>query len=195
MTIASVRLLVQEHGEEQSGLDLILPATEELIWGAICFAAVAFLLSRYAFPKLRETVQARENTIQNALEETEKSKNEAQKLLEDYKKQLAEARSEANRVIEDSRRQGEEVRKEVIARAEKEAEGVVERAREQIEAERDRTVQELQGTIAELSIDLAEKVVGRSLDGQAQRDMVDAYIKEVAGMPSNGGSGGDGSGS
>ncbi|CAN5671602.1 F0F1 ATP synthase subunit B [soil metagenome] len=192
MTLASV-LLAQE--EEQSGLDLILPATEELIWGAICFAVVAFLLSRFAFPKLREAIQARETTIQNALEETEKAKSEAQGLLDDYKKQLAEARSEANRVIEDSRQQGEEVRKEVIARAEKDAEGVVERAREQIEAERDRTVQELQGTIAQMSIDLAEKVVGRSLDGESQRELVDAYIKEVSGMPGNGGTSGNGRGS
>jgi F-type H+-transporting ATPase subunit b len=184
MTNVRVLLLAQES--EQSGLDLILPETAELIWGAICFAIVALLLSRYAFPKLREAVQARETTIQNALEETERSKDEAQKLLDDYKKQLAEARSEANRVIEDSRRQGEEVRKEVIARAEKDAEGVVERAREQIEAERDRTVQELQGQIAELSIDLAEKVVGRSLDGESQRELVDAYIKEVGGMSGDG---------
>ena len=175
--------------EEPSGLDLILPATAELIWGAICFAAVAFLLSRFAFPKLREAVQAREQTIQKALEETERSRDEAQKLLEDYKRQLADARAEANRVIEDARRQGEEVRRDMLSRAEKEAESVVARAREQIEAERNRTVQELQGQIAQLSIDLAEKVVGRSLDGQAHRELVDAYIKEVAGMSGDGSSG------
>jgi F-type H+-transporting ATPase subunit b len=174
--------------EEHSGLDLILPATEELIWGAICFAVVAFLLARYAFPQLRKAVEAREKTIQNALEETERSRDEAKKLLEDYRKQLSEARSEANRVIEESRRQGEEVRKDIIDRAGQDAEGIVARARDQIEAERNRTVQELRGQIAQLSIDLAEKVVGRSLDGEAQRDLVDAYIKEVGGMSGNGSS-------
>ena len=180
MTLASL-LLAQEE-EHSSGLDLILPAPEELIWGAICFAIVAFLLSRFAFPRLRETVEAREKTISNALEETERSRDEAKKLLDDYRKQLADARSEANRVIEESRRQGEEVRKDIVARAEKDAEGIVGRAREQIEAERNRTVQELRGQIAQLSIELAEKVVGRSLDGDTHRDLVDAYIKEVAGM-------------
>jgi F-type H+-transporting ATPase subunit b len=63
----------------------------------------------------------------------------------------------------------------------------VARAQEQIQAERQRTIQELQGQIADLSIELAEKVVGRSLDGSSQRDLVDAYIREVAGMSSNGG--------
>ena len=184
MTLASL-LLAQEE-EHSSGLDLILPAPEELIWGAICFAIVAFLLSRFAFPRLRETVEAREKTISNALEETERSRDEAKKLLDDYRKQLAEARSEANRVIEESRRQGEEVRKDIVARAEKDAEGIVGRAREQIEAERNRTVQELRGQIAQLSIELAEKVVGRSLDGDTHRDLVDAYIKEVGTMSGNG---------
>jgi F-type H+-transporting ATPase subunit b len=181
--------LLLAQGEESSGLDLILPATAELIWGAICFAIVAFLLARFVFPRLRETVQAREKTIQDALEETERSKTEAQRILDDYKRQLADARSEANRVIEDARRQAEEVRKDIIARAESDAEGVVARAQEQIQAERNRTVQDLQGQIADLSIELAEKVVGRSLDGGSQRELVDAYIREVAGMQAASGNG------
>jgi F-type H+-transporting ATPase subunit b len=177
-------LLAQE--EHRSGLDLILPETAELIWGAICFAVVAFLLSRFAFPRLREAVQARERSIQQALEEAEKSRSEARQLLEDYKKQLAEARSEANRMIEDARRQAEDVRRDIIERAEKDAESIVQRAQEQIQAERDRTVQDLQGQIADFSIELAEKVVGRSLDGGTHRELVDAYIREVAGMRSDG---------
>ena len=192
MTFASALLLAQEHAEEPSGLDLILPATEELIWGAICFAVVAFLLARYAFPKLRETVEARERAIQSELEEAERSKAEAQQLLDTYKQQLSQARSEANRLIEEARRQGEEVRRDIVSRAEQDAEGIVSRAREQIDAERNRTVQELRGQIAQLSIDLAEKVVGRSLDGEAQRDLVDSYIREVGAMSGNGASGRDG---
>src|SRR5918992_1222263 len=145
-------LLAQEHGG--GGLSLILPATAELIWGVICFAVVAFVLMRVAFPAIRKTIEARETNIQSALEEAEKSKSEAHEMLEEYKKQLAE--------------------------------GIVARAGERIEAERNRTVQELQGQIAQMSIDLAEKVVGRSLDGESQREFVDAYIKEVAGMSGDG---------
>jgi F-type H+-transporting ATPase subunit b len=178
-------LLAQEEGGG-SGLDLILPATAELVWGVICFVVVTFVLMRYAFPAIRRSIEARESTIQRALEESENSRNEAQRLLEDYKKQLAEARSEANRVIEEARHQAEDVRRDIIAKAEKDSEGVVARAQEQIHAERNRTVQELQGQIAELSIELAEKVVGRSLDGESQREFVDAYIKEVAAMSGDG---------
>jgi F-type H+-transporting ATPase subunit b len=184
--LAQAVLAQEEHQRE--GIDLILPATAELIWGVICFAVVAYVLVRFAFPKLREAVEAREKKIQSDLESAESTKAEAQKQLDEYKKQLAEARSEANRLIEEARGSAEQVRKDIIAKAEKDAETIVARAQEQLEAERLRAMQELQGQIADLSIELAEKVVGRSLDGKSQRELVDAYIKEVAGMSSRGGS-------
>jgi len=189
MTTGSVTsLLLAQEEEHREGIDLVLPETAELVWGVICFAVVAFVLMKIALPRIREAIEAREQKIQGDLESAENAKTEAGQQLEEYKKQLAEARSEANRIIEDARSSAEEVRKDVIARSEKEAEGIVARAQEQIQAERQRTIQELQRQIADLSIELAEKVVGRSLDGGSQRDLVDAYIREVAGMSSNGGS-------
>jgi F-type H+-transporting ATPase subunit b len=189
MSIQAARLLHLAAEEERSGIDLIIPDVAELIWGVVSFAIVLFLLTRFAFPKLREMVEKREQEIQRNLESAEEAKGEANKQLEDYKKQLAEARSEANRIIEDSRAQAEQVRKDLVAKAEKDSETIVARAQEQIEAERLRTIQELQAQIADLSIELAEKVVGRSLDGGSQRELVDAYIREVSAMRSNGGNG------
>jgi F-type H+-transporting ATPase subunit b len=186
-TLAGGLLLAQEE-HEREGIDLILPAKEELIWGIICFAVVSFVLIKIAFPKIREAVAAREKKIQSDLEAAEGAKNEAQTQLDDYKKQLAEARAEANKIIEEARQSAEEVRKDLIAKSEKEADQIVERAQEQIRAERQRTIQELKSQVADMSILLAEKVVGRSLDGPTQRELVDAYIKEVSGMSSNGGS-------
>jgi F-type H+-transporting ATPase subunit b len=166
----------------QGGIHLILPATAELVWGAICFAIVAFLLARFAFPRIRETIEARERAIRGSHEEAERARDEAKQLLEEYRGQLAESRSEANRIIEEGRQSAEQVRKELVARAESDAEGIVARAREQIQQERQRTIQELQSQIGAMSIELAEKVVGRSLDGSTQRDLVDAYISQVTSM-------------
>ncbi|MDQ3940808.1 MAG: F0F1 ATP synthase subunit B [Actinomycetota bacterium] len=169
-----------EHAEEPSGTALILPEMAELLWGAVAFGVVFFVLNKFAFPALRKQVEAREKKIQEDLEQAESSKHEAQRQLDQYKKQVAEARGEANRIIEEARQQAEQVRKDLVAKAEKEAEGIVARAQEQLAAERARTVTELQQTIGDLSIELAEKVVGRSIDATAQRDFVDAYIREVA---------------
>lgn len=170
---------------EHTGLDLILPGTAELVWGIVCFAVVAFVLVRVAFPKIREAVESRERAIQEANEGAESTRAEAQRELDEYKKQLADARGEANRIIEEARQQAESVRKDLTAKAEAEAKQITAKAEEQLEAERGRTIQELQSTISELSIQLAEKIVNRSIDADAQKDLVDAYIKELAGA--NGG--------
>lgn len=184
--LATIFLFAQEEGaeevEERSGTELILPAIDELIWGAVAFAIVLFVLNKFAFPKLREAVEAREKQIQGDLEAAERAKTDAEKEKRQYQQQIADSRGEANRIVEEARQQAEQVRKDVIAKAEKEAEAITTRAQESIAAERASTMQELQATVATMSIQLAEKVVGRSIDANAQKEMVDAYIKDVAAM-------------
>lgn len=183
-------LLAAEEGghDEPTGLDLILPPFEELLWGIIAFSIVAGLLIWKVFPKIREAIEKRENEVSGNLEEADKQRAEAQKLLDDYKAQLADARSESNRIIEEARQSAEQVRKDLIAKAEEDAKGTVARAQQEIEAERSRTMDELRGQVAELAVDLAEKVVGRSLDRSTQTQLVDDYISEVGTMNGGGGS-------
>ena len=181
-TLSSLIMAATEGEAEPEGIDLILPETAELLWGAIAFLIVLAVLTKVAFPRLRSAIEQREKKIQDDLESAERSKQEASGQLDEYKQQLADARSEANRIIEEARQQAEQVRKDLTDKAREEAEQIVSRAQDQIQAERSRTVQELQGTIADLSIELAEKVVGRSLDDSSHREMVDAYIREVGGM-------------
>lgn len=181
-----MNLLILAAEEEPSGLDLILPAEDELIWGLVAFAIVAFFMMRMALPKIRDAIDARAEAIQAEKEDADKAKAEATSLQKEYEQKLAEAKSEANRINEEARASAEEVRKDLIAKAEKEAQAIVARASEQIEAERNRTMQELKTQVAEISVGLAEKVVGRSLDRTAQAQLIDDYIAEVGAM--NGGS-------
>ena len=78
--LASILLFAQEggHAEEPSGTDLILPEVGELIWGAVAFALVLFILNKFAFPKLRESVEERE-------------KKKYQGVLQDGLRRLSEA--------------------------------------------------------------------------------------------------------
>ncbi len=185
---ATVLAVEAEHGAEEEGgaLALILPETAELVWGIICFAIVAFVLWKKAFPAIRSSVEAREQRIAEDLEAAERAKSEAERERAEYQKQIADARGEANRIIEEARQSAEHVRRDLIAKAEADAQQIVERAQEQLEAERGRTITELQSTVGDLAIELAEKVVGRALDQGTHRDLVDAYIKEVGTMSGNG---------
>lgn len=177
-----VAALAQEEAAEEGGVQLLLPHTEELIGGILAFAIVFFFMWRWAFPAINRTLEARQQAIAGQLEEADKAKAEAETLLEDYRRQLADAREEANRIIEEARRTAEAMRQEISERAEREAEEIVDRARQEVRAERQRAVQELRTRMAELSVDLAEKVVQRSLDRELQEDLVDRYLRELEEM-------------
>ena len=159
----------------------ILPDAAELIYGALAFLIVFALLWRFAFPALGKILAERSNKIQGDLEGAERSRMTAEQELAEYRTQLAGARDEANRIIEEARRTAEQLRRDVQAKAEQEAQSTVARAQEEIRAERDRVFEDLRAQVGVIAVDLAGRVVGRSLDPSAHERLIDEYIEQVAG--------------
>ncbi len=167
---------------ESGGIDLLLPAPEELIAGLIAFIIIFLVVWKFALPALKTTLQARQDEVKSRLEAAEKTKEEAAVLLTDYQAQVAGAREEAAKIVADARDAGEAVKADIIQRAEAEAEAIKARAHEEIVAERERVAAELRRQVADLSIEVAERVVESSLDIDAQRALVDRYIDELGGV-------------
>jgi F-type H+-transporting ATPase subunit b len=180
--IASITYLAQEAPESEAS-DLI-PAIQELVWGAIAFAVLFFFMARVVFPRINETLEQRRQKIQGDLEKAEEARTDAQRELTRYRDQLSGARDEANRIIEEARKTAESMRRDMASKGEQEAQGIVARAQEEIRAERDRVFQELKAQVGELSVELAARVVGESLDKERQLRLVDAYIEELSALPS-----------
>ena len=168
--------------EDSGGVGLLLPVAEELIAGIIAFGIVFYFIWKWAVPALNKTLEARQAVIAAELESAEKAKVEAESLLTDYRTQVAGAKSEASRIVSDARDAGEAVKADIITRAEGEAEQIKSRADDEIAAERDRVTSDLRRQVADLSIDVAQKVVGSAIDADAQRDLVDRYIDELGGV-------------
>jgi F-type H+-transporting ATPase subunit b len=168
--------------EESGGIDLLLPAPEELIAGLIAFVIIFAVVWKFALPAMDETLEARQNEIKSRLESAEKSKEEAATLLTDYEAQVAGAKAEAAQIVSDARDTGEAVKADIVARAETEAEAIKARGHEEVVAERDRVAADLRRQVADLSIDVAERVVVSNLDADAQRVLVDQYIDELGGV-------------
>ena len=178
--------------EEVSDKKDIYPHLSELILGAIAFGILFFFMWKWAVPRLNMALETRRQKIQGDLEKAEQSKTEAEKLLEDYRTQLSGAREEANRVIDEARKTAEKLRRDMEAKAEKEYQAIVGRAQQEIRAERDRVFEELKAQVGELSVAIAGKVVGRSLDKDKDlhTKLVDDYIKELGTVGSRNGHGG-----
>lgn len=175
-------ILAVEESEESGGLDLLLPAAEELIAGIIAFSIVFFFIWKWAIPAYNATLEARQAEIDAEVESAEKAKLEAESLLTDYREQMAGAKAEADQIVADAREAGEVVKSDIVARAEAEADQIRARAQDEIAAERDRVSGDIRRQVADLSIDVAERVVGDSIDADRQRELVDRYIDDLGGV-------------
>lgn len=189
------RVVAQEEHTEEPGAaeehNPLIPEIEELIPGAIAFLIVFFVLWRFAFPRLNEAMKARTEKIQGDLEKAEGARSDAESALRKYEEQLREARAEAGTIIDEARKTADQMRRDILAKAEDESRQMVARAQEEIRAERDRALQDLRSEVGVISVDLAERVVGQSLDRDRQLKLVDDYIAELT--TGNGKKGGGGS--
>jgi len=170
--------LAQEAAQEESR-NPILPAWNELIWGAVAFFVLLFLMYRTVWPQVNKAYQDRRANIEGKLEQAEKDRDEAERLLERYKERLAAAEDETQRILEEARANAERVRKELLAKAEADAGQQLERARQAIRSERDQAIRQLRGEVGTLAVELATRVVGESLDRERQLRLVDRYIDQL----------------
>ena len=157
----------------------LLPDKNEVIWGSAAFLVLLIAMWKFGVPAVRNMEQAREDRIRNDLEGAEKARADAEAEKAQYTAQIADARNEAGRIIEEARQSAEQVRRDLIARAEAEANEVRERAQSDIAAQQQRAMAELRTDVAQLSIDLAERIVERNLDRDTQQQLVDSFINQV----------------
>jgi F-type H+-transporting ATPase subunit b len=157
----------------------LLPAKNEVIWGSAAFLVLLIAMWKFGVPAVRNMEQAREDRIRNDLEGAEKARSDAEAEKAQYTAQIADARNEAGRIIEEARQSAEQVRRDLIARAETEANDVRARAQADIAAQQQRAMAELRTDVAQLSIDLAERIVERNLDRATQQQLVDSFINQV----------------
>jgi len=157
----------------------LLPAKNEIIWGSAAFLVLLIAMWKFGVPAVRNMEQAREDRIRNDLEGAEKARSDAEAEKAQYTAQIADARNEAGRIIEEARQSAEQVRRDLIARAETEANDVRARAQADIAAQQQRAMAELRTDVAQLSIDLAERIVERNLDRATQQQLVDSFINQV----------------
>lgn len=159
--------------------NFLVPPVPEIIWTAIAFAIVAGVLMKVALPALKKGMKAREDRIRDDLTAAEAARVEAETLRGDYERKLADARGEAGRIIEEARQSADDVRRDLVARAEADAAELRSRAADDVRLATERAMADLHTRVAELSVELAEKVVERNLDRDTQIALIENYINEV----------------
>ena len=166
-------------------MELIIPNTTEMWINIAAFAVLFFVLAKFAFPPITKMLDERAAKIRESLEKAEDTRVEAERLLEEYKVQMAEARSEATQVIEQGRKVAESMKAEIIAKAKEEAEAEKVKAIEAIKAEKAAAMGELQAQVADLSVAVAGKIIGTSLSKKDHEALIDSFLAEVGSLNEN----------
>ena len=156
------------------------PENNEIIWGSLAFLVLFGAMLKWGVPAVRNMERAREERIRNDLEGAERARTEAETEKAQYDAQMADSRNEAGRIIDEARQSAETVRRDLIARAEQEANEIRERAQADIANQRQQAMAQLQNDVAQLSIDLAGRIVERNLDSDTNRQLVDSFIEQVS---------------
>jgi F-type H+-transporting ATPase subunit b len=158
----------------------LVPSAPELITGLIAFFIVFGVLAKILLPRIQQTLADRTDAIEGGLNRAQEAQAEAQRVLEQYRAQLAEARHEAARLREEAREQGAQIKAELREQGEAEKRQLVESARAEIAADRQQVLASLRAEIGSLSVELASRVVGESLESEArQRRIVDRFLTQL----------------
>lgn len=151
-----------------------------IIWTVVIFVILLGLLYRLGYPSLLKMVEERERRIQKQLDEAEKANAEAQRLLEEHKKQIAAARNEAQDILAKAKTVSQKERETLLAKAREEYDALLNRARKDIESEKEKAILALRREAVELSIAAASRVIESNLDTDANRKLVGDFLDSLA---------------
>lgn len=148
-------------------------------WTLLTFGCLFAVLARFTFKPLRKIMEERESRVRASLEKAEKARQQAEDLLAKNEEKLTEARSETRRIINDGHRVVAEMKREARDSAKRDADLIVGQARTDIERELQRSLEELKGTVANLSLRIARQVIKENLDEKRHEALADDFVQRL----------------
>jgi F-type H+-transporting ATPase subunit b len=171
--------LVLAAAKDSGGSFLVSPGLGLMIWTLIAFGSTFLILRKYAYPLISDALEKRRRQIEESIEYAAQMRQEADKLLEEYRARLKEAREQADDILVRSRKAAEAYEQEVKAKSRQEHQEALERTRREIEAETRRALDEIRKEVANLTIIATEKVARKTLDSEDQKRLIEEALAEV----------------
>jgi F-type H+-transporting ATPase subunit b len=161
-------------------MGLVLPDYGLLFWMVLTFGIVLFILKKFAWKPILSSLKERENSIEDALELAQKTRDEMAKLQADNEKILAEARQQREELLKEARDVRQKMIDEAKDKAREEGDKMIASARQAIENEKSSAIDEMKKTIVSMSVQIAEKILKKQLeDPKQQQDFLDSYLKDI----------------
>ena len=145
----------------------------------VAFLLTVGFLGRYVLPALNRMMEERQNTIRKALEDAEEARRRADETEVEYKQALEEARAQSRQMVDEANRLAEELRAQARERGDQEYQRILSRAEGDIRAATQQAAEQLRGQVGELVVLVVERVIGQTMDAEAQRALIDRTIAEA----------------
>ena len=158
---------------------LIDVRTGLMIWTLVCFAITFFVLKRFAFGPVQKIIDERRKRIRQALEEADSARAEARRMLEEHRSMMQQARGDAEQILAEARRVAESQRERMRDELEADRQRRLEETTKQIEAETRRALEQIRTEVAELTLVATGKVAGKVLTDEDHRRLIDEAITEL----------------
>jgi F-type H+-transporting ATPase subunit b len=154
-----------------------------IIWTIITFLVAMAILRRYAWKPLLGALAAREEKIRTQLEQAERAQAEAERLLQEHRRELAAAEEQSQRIIREGRTLAEQMKAGILEQAAASSRAMVDKAKGEIQREKESALEDLRAEVADLAIIAAGKILDANLDTPKQRKMADAVIRDINRSP------------
>jgi len=150
-----------------------------IIWTWITFFIVLIMLSKLALKPILESIKNRENSIRDDIDSARKQREDAEALLQKHKQLIADADADAKKVIREAQDLAQKSKNDIVESAREEASILIQKAKMEINKQRDDAIQALKVEVVDLAIGAAEKILVQTLDRDAQKKVVDDYIASI----------------
>src|SRR3954454_17542180 len=157
---------------------LVQPGIGVMIWTLIAFGITMLILRRLAYPRIQEALDKRRVAIAESIDAAERTRVEADQLLNEYRERLREAREQADDIVARARKASDKVADEAKAAANKKREELMETTRRDIEQETRRAIDQTRREVADLTVAATEKVARKTLDDDDHRRLVEDALQE-----------------
>jgi F-type H+-transporting ATPase subunit b len=161
-----------------SGNFLVQPNVGVMIWTLIAFGVTVILLRKLAYPRISEALDKRRIAIEESIDHAQRTRDEADALLREYRERLREAREQADDIVVRARKASEKVQEDAIADAKQSREELMQQARRDIEQETRRALDQIRREVADLTVIATEKVARKTLDDDDHRRLIEEALED-----------------
>ena len=160
-------------------MELFTPDIGLILWMLIPFLIVFYILAKYAWPAIMKGVEERGKFIDDSIRAANEANARLEGIMAEGDKLMAEAKAEQLRLLKDASDVHAQLIKEAKQQAGVEADKVIAEARAEIQREKEQALRDIRNQVAELSLDIAEKVLRKNLDNKAaQMELIDRLLEE-----------------